>query len=181
MPDTVGIMESMNMSQMAANGYIGAKRRAYAMTKTARWRQIIDEAYETTISSCKYANCLLTGNADTISFQIPQHPIDHHGNPDEIADNGVFTDSPRQNENGNQRDRNKHERIHLPRPDYLQMEKMVNSPKRSASRAFQARQGKKRTAWKTGHVRRIAEVQKDQSRHAGNNGKRHGETELSTR
>ena len=52
----------MNMSRMATNEYIGAKRRAYAVSKPDKRRHILDDVCETTGYSRKYANKLLTGS-----------------------------------------------------------------------------------------------------------------------
>ena len=53
-----------NMSRMATNEYIGAKRRAYAQANRAKRSRILDEVCETTGYERKYANRLLTGNRD---------------------------------------------------------------------------------------------------------------------
>ena len=52
----------MNISRMATNEYIGAKRRAYADASPAKRRRMLDEVCETTGYSRKYADRLLTGS-----------------------------------------------------------------------------------------------------------------------
>ena len=53
---------SMNMSRIATNEYIGAKRRAYEASKPDKRRLILDDVCEMTGYSRKYANRLLTGS-----------------------------------------------------------------------------------------------------------------------
>ena len=53
-----------NMSRMATNEYIGAKRRSYGIASREKRKHILDEVCENTGYERKYANKLLTGNRE---------------------------------------------------------------------------------------------------------------------